>query len=154
MVESVVPCYLFAMQIQKLLAGSAIVLASALPLATFAGPIVPPPPGSTLEQVRAAVEQYFEAHPGLRPTDAWRKNNPPSTCSKPTYPLAGMRDELAGTAELSFNIGADGKAINVRLRRSSGWAVLDEVAFEALAACTLVPGTTETQTVSYRFHLE
>jgi len=142
------------MQFQNFFANAAILFASALPLTTFAGPVLPPEPGSTFEQVRASVEQYFESKPQLRPNDQWRSLYPAPTCSKPRYPRAGLREELMGTTVLSFNIGTDGKAVNVRLRKSSGWAVLDEAAFEALDTCTLVPDTTDTQSVSYRFYLD
>lgn len=141
------------MQLQTVFARAAIALVSAFPLNTFAAPVLVPEPGSTLEQVRELVEKYFESKPGLRPTDQWLALNPPPSCSKPRYPRAGLRDELMGTTVLSFNIAADGKAVNVRLRKSSGWAVLDEAAFEALATCKLEPDTTDTQSVSYRFYL-
>ncbi|QGZ42556.1 TonB family protein [Pseudoduganella flava] len=59
-----------------------------------------------------------------------------------------------GTTELTFNYGPDGKAVNIRLRKSSGYAVLDEAAFEALALCVFRPDSTDTQSVSYRFHMQ
>lgn len=41
--------------------------------------------------------------------------------------------------------------MNVLLRKSSGWALLDEAAFDALATCVFVPDTPVTKTVSYIF---
>lgn len=59
---------------------------------------------------------------------------------------------MMGTTVLSFEIGAEGgRAVNVRLRKSSGWALLDEAAFIALATCVFVPDTSVTKTVSYIF---
>lgn len=143
------------MQFRKVLTTSTIVLASSLSLTTFAGPAVPPKTGATLEEVRASVEQYYESAPQFRPTERWLPSlNPSLTCSMPRYPLAGLRQELEGTTALSFNISTEGKPVDVRLLKSSGWAVLDEAAFEALATCNLVPVSTETQSASYRFDLQ
>lgn len=117
-----------------------------------AAPISPPEAGSTYEQVRAAVDQYFETKPKLRPVERWREIFPNPTCSSPGYPRAGFREKMTGTTVLSFEIGAEGgHAMNVLLRKSSGWALLDEAAFDALATCVFVPDTPVTKTVSYIF---
>lgn len=59
---------------------------------------------------------------------------------KPRYPRAGLRDEMQGTAVLSYDVEA-GKPTKAKLVRSSGWAVLDEAALEALALCEFDAGT-------------
>ena len=129
-----------------------IVLGSAMYLGTHAAPSSPPEEGSTYEQVRAAVDHYFETNPKLRPVERWRELVPQPTCSSPGYPRAGYREKMIGTTVLSFEIGAEGgHAMNVHLRKSSGWALLDEAAFVALATCVFVPDTPTTKTVSYVF---
>jgi TonB family protein len=109
---------------------------------------------ATLEQVREKVELYYQTHQSRRPSPAWLASHAAPTCSTPRYPRAGLLDELEGTTILSFRVGADGKAEDVRLEKSSRWAVLDEAAFESLALCVLKPETgKERPTVSYRFYL-
>jgi TonB family protein len=126
-------------------------LAVALPLPASAQESSAPP---TLEQVREKVELYYQTHQSHRPSPAWLASHAAPTCSTPRYPRAGLLDELEGTTVLSFRINADGKAEDVRLERSSRWAVLDEAAFESLALCVLKPEPgKERLTVSYRFYL-
>lgn len=129
-----------------------ILLGSAMYLDSHAAPISPPEEGSTYEQVRAAVDHYFETKPKLRPVEHWRELYPRPTCSNPGYPRAGFREKMMGTTVLSFEIGDEGgHAMNVHLQKSSGWALLDEAAFVALDTCVFVPDTPGTKTVSYIF---
>jgi len=135
-------------------------LALAVPLIAQSAPTstpplpAPPAPLATLKEVQDAVELYFQVKPSLRPTAAWLAMSKPPTCAKPRYPRAGLREELEGTTVLSFKYGTGRKATEITLRRSSGWAVLDEAAFEALALCVFEPDSSEVQSVSYRFHLD
>jgi TonB family protein len=128
-------------------------IAHSVPTST---PTLPPPPNpsATLKDVQDAVELYFQVKPSLRPSAAWLAMNKPPTCSKPRYPRAGLREELEGTTVLNFKYGPDGRATEITLRRSSGWAVLDEAAFEALALCVFQPDSNEIQSVAYRFRLD
>jgi protein TonB len=60
-------------------------------------------------------------------------------CVKPEYPPASLRAEEAGTVALSFFVDVDGKVIESRIDRSSGYIRLDEAARKALARCEFRP---------------
>lgn len=109
----------------------------------------------TARMVKEAVEAYYETRPTLRPTAAWLASAPAPTCAKPRYPRAGLRDELEGTTVVRFDITGQGKPVNARVARSSGWAVLDEAALEALSMCQFPQQPDlKGQGLSYRFYLE
>ncbi len=132
------------------LLGAALALCLALP--GHAQDIADP---DTRRKISGGVADYYEKRPAMRPTAAWLEKTPAATCAKPRLPRAMEKDEIEGTTILSFQIGADGKPINARVARSSGWAVLDEAALESLALCDFNPaGAPEWQNVSYRFYLD
>jgi TonB family protein len=109
----------------------------------------------TMQKVRADVELYYQAHPTSRPSEGWNANHPPSTCAKPRFPRAMLRDELEGMTVLTYQVDALGKARNAAIARSSGWAVLDEVALEALSLCVLASSdASEWHKVGYQFTLQ
>lgn len=109
----------------------------------------------TMVRVRAAVELYYQARPNLRPTAAFLVNHPASTCTKPRFPRAMELDELEGTTVLKYQVDALGKARNAVIAKSSRWAVLDEVALEALSLCVLTTDDTNAwQTIGYKFSLQ
>lgn len=126
---------------------AALALSGALPV--FAHDAAHP---DTAARLKEAVEQYYQAKPSMRPTPAWLAANPGPTCSKPRYPRAGLRDELKGTTALRFDINADGLPVNAQLVKSSGWAVLDEAAIEALSVCVFPVAPATEQSVAYRFY--
>ncbi|UTA53756.1 energy transducer TonB [Lysobacter soli] len=58
----------------------------------------------------------------------------------PTYPAEAMRAGLSGTVELEILVGIDGRALDVRIVRSSGHRVLDQAARRTvLSKWTFVP---------------
>lgn len=58
----------------------------------------------------------------------------------PTYPAEAMRAGLSGTVELEILVGTDGRALDVRIVRSSGHRVLDQAARRTvLSKWTFVP---------------
>ncbi|MEW6332344.1 MAG: energy transducer TonB [Pseudomonadota bacterium] len=61
-------------------------------------------------------------------------NNP-----KPPYPLAARRRGAQGRVLLSVHVGADGASEEVRLKRSSGHAVLDGAALQTVQRWRFVP---------------
>jgi protein TonB len=61
-------------------------------------------------------------------------NNP-----KPPYPLAARRRGAQGRVVLSVHVGADGASEEVRLKRSSGHAVLDGAALQTVQRWRFVP---------------
>ncbi|GGC96828.1 hypothetical protein GCM10011396_50350 [Undibacterium terreum] len=64
-------------------------------------------------------------------------------CAKPPYPVASLRNEETGTVSLSFLVGVDGKVIDSKIEKSSGYRNLDNAARAGLALCKFVPGTVD-----------
>ncbi|MGH8854937.1 MAG: energy transducer TonB [Telluria sp.] len=62
------------------------------------------------------------------------------------YPAEAMMYHLEGSTVLEFSLAADGAIVDIIVKRSSGWAMLDEAAVEALAGCrtTLAPDSRPT----------
>jgi protein TonB len=67
--------------------------------------------------------------------------NVAANCQKPSYPSASVRNEEEGTVQLRFLIGVDGKVIDTKVEKSSGFSRLDEAAIRALSKCDFKPGT-------------
>lgn len=109
------------------------VLVSTAPSAesTFVVSEQPPAPPVVAEVVVPApvVETLVEAR-----FDADYLANP-----KPPYPSASRRLSEAGTVLLRVHVGADGQAHKVELKRSSGFARLDQSALETVAQWRFVP---------------
>ena len=72
-------------------------------------------------------------------------NGPPSSRAsylsnpKPDYPAEARRLREEGVVVISVEIGADGRASDATLKRSSGFPLLDEAAVEAVRRWTFVP---------------
>jgi len=64
-----------------------------------------------------------------------------NTCAKPEYPKASLRNEETGTSTISFLIGVDGRVMDSKLTKSSGFRDLDKAAQLALGKCRFKPGT-------------
>jgi protein TonB len=67
--------------------------------------------------------------------------NVAANCQKPSYPSASVRNEEEGTVQLKFLIGVDGKVIETKVEKTSGFSRLDEAAIRALSKCDFKPGT-------------
>jgi len=63
------------------------------------------------------------------------------TCEKPAYPPAALRAHETGVVLLSFLIDADGRVLDGKIERSSGFRRLDEAAKGGLALCKFRPAT-------------
>ena len=76
--------------------------------------------------------------PALVPpsSDAAYLSNP-----RPTYPLAARRRGMQGVVVLGVVVAADGRPQTVLVKRSSGFAVLDEAALQAVRGWRFAPGT-------------
>ena len=59
----------------------------------------------------------------------------PPGCAQTEWPPEARRYELEGATAVEYKVGANGRAADVRLVRSSGWALLDGMAFHTLQAC-------------------
>ena len=64
-------------------------------------------------------------------------------CEKPQYPPASLRAEETGVVRLAFLIDVDGKVLQSKIERSTGYRRLDEAARSALALCKFKPATVD-----------
>jgi bla regulator protein BlaR1 len=64
-----------------------------------------------------------------------------ASCPKPVWPKPSLRYEEQGTVTLAFKIGTDGQVEDSKLRKSSGFPLLDEAAREGIALCQFKPAT-------------
>ena len=62
-----------------------------------------------------------------------------NTCRKPHYPQADITAGHQGTVTLGFTLDERGTILDVAVRKSSGYASLDEAARGALALCSFRP---------------
>lgn len=66
-----------------------------------------------------------------------------SGCEKPTYPAASLRNGEEGIVTLSMLIGTDGRVLDARLEKSSGFRALDKAAQLGLSLCQFKPASTD-----------
>ena len=62
-----------------------------------------------------------------------------SSCKKPEYPRASLVNEEAGTVSLSFLVAPDGKVVDSKIEKSSGFKNLDKAAQKDMSACKFKP---------------
>lgn len=60
-------------------------------------------------------------------------------CPKPVWPKEALRAEQTGTVALAYRVGADGKVLESRVEKSSGYPLLDEAARTGLQRCIFLP---------------
>jgi bla regulator protein BlaR1 len=63
------------------------------------------------------------------------------SCAKPVWPKQSLRDGNQGTVTLGFKIGEDGKVQDSNVKKSSGFAALDEAARQGITLCQFKPAT-------------
>lgn len=102
--------------------------ASAAP--SFAVALQPPAPPQ-LPPVQAAAPQPVVTAARF---DADYLHNP-----KPVYPVFSRRQNEEGKVHLRVRVGADGAALDVEIKQSSGFSRLDNAAREAVAKWRFVP---------------
>lgn len=59
----------------------------------------------------------------------------PPACPKPVWPAEARRYELQGVTTLRFMLDDEGRVIEPKVAKSSGWDVLDQAGVKGLAAC-------------------
>ena len=64
-------------------------------------------------------------------------------CEKPAYPSAALRANETGIVLLSFLIDMDGKVLEGKVERSSGYRRLDDAALNGLSLCKFRPATVD-----------
>src|SRR5207302_3524791 len=84
---------------------------------------IPPPPAPAQQRTAAVVDARG--------------------CEKPPYPAASLRANERGIVRLNFLIDVDGKVLESKVERSSGYRRLDEAARAALGACRFRPATVD-----------
>lgn len=98
----------------------------------------------TRKKVNEAVDRYFESKNRYRPTQQSLTTLSPTACTQADYPKEARLWDMEGTTVLSFQVNTDGRAVNAEINRSSGWAILDESALNALSACVFRPEAVST----------
>jgi protein TonB len=82
------------------------------------------------------------------------------SCQAPAYPSSAIRLGQSGKVTLNFLVGTDGRVLDGKVQNSSGFAILDRAALQALSLCRFQPGTLDgrpTQSwasMSYNWTLE
>lgn len=63
------------------------------------------------------------------------------SCAKPVWPAESLKNENQGAVTLSFLVSADGRVKDSAIKKSSGFAPLDEAARTGIAKCRFKPAT-------------
>lgn len=61
------------------------------------------------------------------------------SCAKPQYPHEELAARHQGIVTMAFQVGTDGKVMDSKVHKSSGFPALDESARSALAVCRFKP---------------
>ncbi len=64
----------------------------------------------------------------------------PKTC-KAEYPKAALMNEEQGMVSMKFLVSADGRVLESKLDKTSGFKSLDKAAITAISACKFKPGS-------------
>lgn len=99
--------------------------------ATVATLVAPAAPESKVESKPAPVR---EPAPSTPPSAAAYLNNP-----EPAYPTRARREGLEGTVALNILVTKEGRPERVEIKQSSGAAILDNAALEAVRQWRFVP---------------
>lgn len=71
----------------------------------------------------------------------------PSACARPVYPRSSLRAEHQGIVTMSFLISVEGKVVDAKILTSSGHALLDTTALEAISLCRFKPAIVDGQAI-------
>jgi D-alanyl-D-alanine endopeptidase (penicillin-binding protein 7) len=63
------------------------------------------------------------------------------SCAKPEWPQSDFAAGHAGTVTLSFLVNTEGKAVDSKVLKSSGYQGLDEAARMGISKCSFKPAT-------------
>jgi protein TonB len=119
-------------------------------------PFIPPPevnialPAASVNAITAVTTTLPKAPPAP-PAPAPRQEgvrvapviDAARSCEKPEYPAASKRLEEEGTVVLRFLIDVDGRVLDSRIEKGSGFDRLDQAARVALGRCRFKPGTND-----------
>ncbi len=90
-------------------------------------PVAPPPPPA----------------PAPAPVHTAASTSARSGCSAPQYPTESQENGESGAVTLGLLIGVDGKVVDSKIEKTSGFKSLDRAAQKALSLCTFKPATTD-----------
>ena len=111
----------------------------------------PPPPQNVIASatnVKPATTELQKTSPTPAPTPTPTAAAAPvrqaavadfNTCATPEYPKASLRNEESGRVTISFLIGVDGRVVDSKIQKSSGFRDLDKAAQQALGKCRFKP---------------
>jgi len=85
----------------------------------------------------ALAQTQSAAPPAARPAAPASTARP--ACAKPVYPREALRYELEGNTVLEYAMDAEGHVLAPSVKKSSGWALLDDAAIQTLMSCTFTP---------------
>lgn len=108
------------------------VIAPAITAVTQTRPTEPVPPPARPAPAPAPVKRAPVRTPAV--VDA-------AACEKPAYPAASLRANETGIVLLSFLIDVNGKVLEGKVERSSGYRRLDNAALNGLSLCKFRPAT-------------
>lgn len=75
-------------------------------------------------------------------------------CAQPQWPREALRYDLEGTTTLEYTPRRDGSIRDVRVRKSSGWRILDEASLAQVRLCSMPPDPARDETtVEYLQHV-
>lgn len=98
-------------------------------------------PAAPAPQANAAPRKV-----GPRVDANWRGNTPPP------YPAVARRMGDEGEVRIDVHVGTDGRVIDIRLRQSSGSAMLDRTAIDTVRRWRFTPATVDGQPVAAWYH--
>lgn len=75
-------------------------------------------------------------------------------CKKPDWPAGSRAAKQQGTVTLEFGVTADGKVTSSSVKKSSGYAALDEAAREGLKLCPFKPALKDGKPVPSTMHMQ
>ena len=61
-------------------------------------------------------------------------------CVKPIWPKQSLRHDEQGVVTINFIVDVDGKVLETKVRKSSGFPLLDQAAQQAVERCRFEPG--------------
>jgi len=70
-----------------------------------------------------------------------------STCPKPDYPKASIRNEETGAVTLRFIIAPTGRVVDAKVVQSSGFRNLDRAALNGMSRCLFRPASIDNKPV-------
>jgi len=75
-------------------------------------------------------------------------------CVKPVWPKQSLMREEEGTVVVNYVVDVDGKVVETRIRKSSGFPLLDQAAQQAIERCRFKPELEDGKPVQSSHYLQ